>query len=58
MLEAYLYTLLRRPWLAADITAAIINGRRPLQLTAQQLMRLTPRLPASWPEQRKLLGFR
>jgi site-specific DNA recombinase len=55
---AYLYTLLRLPWLAPDITTAIINGRRPPQLTAQALMRLTPRLPANWAEQRKLLGFR
>ena len=55
---AYLYTLLRLPWLAPDITTAIINGRKPPQLTAQTLMRLTPRLPAGWAEQRKLLGFR
>ena len=55
---AYLYSLLRLPWLAPDITTAIINGRKPLQLTAQTLMRLTPRLPAGWAEQRKLLGFR
>jgi hypothetical protein len=41
-----------------DITTAIINGRKPPQLTAQTLMRLTPRLPAGWAEQRKLLGFR
>ena len=34
------------------------NGRKPPQLTAQTLMRLTPRLPAGWAEQRKLLGFR
>jgi ParB/RepB/Spo0J family partition protein len=37
---------------------AIVNGRKPPQLTAQTLMRLTPRLPAGWAEQRKLLGFR
>ena len=55
---AYLYTLLRLPWLAPDITTAIINGRKPPQLSAQTLMRLTPRLPAGWSEQRKLLGFR
>jgi site-specific DNA recombinase len=55
---AYLYTLLRLPCLAPDITTAIINGRKPPQLTAQTLMRLTPRLPAGWAEQRKLLGFR
>src|SRR6202171_6015103 len=55
---AYLYPLLRLPWLAPDITTAIINGRKPPQLTAQTLMRLTPRLPAGWAGQRKLLGFR
>ena len=55
---AYLYSLLRLPWLALDITTAIINGRKPPQLTAQTLMRLTPRLPPDWAEQRKLLGFR
>jgi site-specific DNA recombinase len=54
---AYLYSLLRLPWLAPDIATAIINGRKPPQLTAQTLMRLTPRLPAAWAEQRKLLGF-
>src|ERR1700730_9676562 len=53
---AYLYTLL--PWLAPDIPPAIVNGRNPPQLTAQTLMRLTPRLPADWAEQRQLLGFR
>ena len=57
MSAAYLYTLLRLPWLAPDITTAIINGRKPPQLTAQTLMRLTPRLPAGWAEQRKLLGL-
>ena len=55
---AYLYSILRLPWLAPDITTAIINGRKPPQLTAQTLMRLTPRLPAGWAEQRRLLGFR
>jgi site-specific DNA recombinase len=35
-----------------------IIGRKPPQLTAQTLMRLTPRLPADRAEQRKLLGFR
>jgi hypothetical protein len=55
---AYLYSLLRLPWLAPDITTAIINGRKPPQLTARALMRLTPRLSAGWANQRKLLGFR
>jgi site-specific DNA recombinase len=54
----YLYSLLRLPWLAPDITTAIINGRNPPQLSAQTLMRLTPRLPAACSEQRKLLRFR
>ena len=43
---------------APGITAAIINGRNPPQLTAKKLMRLTPQLPIDWAEQRKLLGFR
>jgi site-specific DNA recombinase len=55
---AYIYVLLRLPWLAPDITTAIIHGRQPPQLTAKRLMRLTPRLPVDWEEQRTLLGFR
>jgi site-specific DNA recombinase len=55
---AYIYVLLRLPWLAPDITTAIVNGRQPPQLTAKKLMRLTPRLPVDWAEQRTLLGFR
>lgn len=55
---AYIYNLLRLPWLAPDITAAIINGRQPLQLNAMKLMRQASRLPADWSEQRTLLGFR
>ena len=55
---AYIYTLLRLPWLAPDITTAIVNGRQPPQLNAKKLMRLTAHLPADWVEQRALLGFR
>jgi site-specific DNA recombinase len=55
---AHLYTILRLAWLAPDITTSIVNGRKPPRLTAKTLMRLTPRLPADWTEQRKLLGFR
>jgi site-specific DNA recombinase len=55
---AYIYVLLRLPWLAPDITTAIVNGRQPPQLTAKRLMRLTPRLPTDWADQRTLLGFR
>ena len=55
---AYVYALLRLPWLAPDITAAIVNGRQPPQLNAKKLMRLTAHLPADWTEQRALLGSR
>jgi site-specific DNA recombinase len=55
--SAYVYSLLRLPWLAPDITTAIVNGRNPPQLTATKLMRLTGQLPVNWAEQRQLLGF-
>jgi site-specific DNA recombinase len=55
---AYIYTLLRLPWLAPYITTAIVNGRQPHQLNAMTLMRKASRLPADWMEQRILLGFR
>ena len=54
---AYLYNLLRLPWLAPDITTAIVNGRQPRQLNAMTLMRKASRLPVHWPEQRALFGF-
>jgi site-specific DNA recombinase len=54
---AYIYTLLRLPWLAPDITTAIVNGRQPQQLSAKTLMGKASRLPADWTEQRTLLGF-
>src|SRR6266436_2357919 len=54
---AYIYTLLRLPWLAPDITTAIVNGRQPQQLNAKMLMGSASRLPADWTEQRTLLGF-
>jgi site-specific DNA recombinase len=55
---AYIYNLLRLPWLAPDITTAIVNGRQPHQLNAKTLMRQASRLPADWSEQRTQLGFR
>jgi site-specific DNA recombinase len=55
---AYVYTLLRLPWLAPDITSDIVNGRHPQQLNAKTLMRKASRLPTDWAEQRTLLGFR
>ena len=53
---AYIYTLLRLPWLAPDITTAIVNGRQPQQLSAKTLMRKASRFPPIG-EQRTLLGF-
>jgi hypothetical protein len=43
-------------FLAPDIIKAILEGRQPVELTATRLRRLT-NLPASWAEQRRLLGF-
>ena len=54
---AYIYNLLRLPWLAPNITTAIINGRQPRQLNAKSLMRQASRLPADWAEQRTQFGF-
>ncbi|HEX9768963.1 MAG TPA: recombinase family protein, partial [Kiloniellales bacterium] len=42
-------------FLAPDIVESILEGRHPIELTAKRLKRL--RLPASWDEQRRLLGF-
>jgi hypothetical protein len=46
----------RLAFLAPDITKAILAGLESKGLTSEQLVRL-PRLPASWNEQRSLLGF-
>jgi hypothetical protein len=54
---AYIYTLLPLPWLAPDITPAIIDGRQPQQFNTKTLMRTASRLPVDWAEQRALLGF-
>jgi site-specific DNA recombinase len=55
---AYVYNLLRLPWLAPDITTAIVNGEQPQRLNAKTLMRQASRLPADWSEQRTQFGFR
>ena len=39
-----------------DITQAILEGRQPRDLTADQLLAHS-RLPLAWQEQRTLLGF-
>ena len=43
-------------FLAPDIVEAILNGRQPVELTAERLKRLKS-LPKTWDEQRKMLGF-
>lgn len=52
---ADLSRLLPLALLAPDIVEAIIEGRQPVDLTVSRLKR-TPELPASWTEQRRLLG--
>ncbi|MDX5494549.1 MAG: recombinase family protein [Alphaproteobacteria bacterium] len=47
---------IRLALLAPDITKAILTGLEPKGLSSEQLVRL-PKLPASWIEQRSLLGF-
>jgi hypothetical protein len=42
--------------LAPDITRAILEIRHPRDLTAQKLLAHS-RLPLTWPEQRRALGF-
>ena len=46
----------RLNYLAPDIVLAILNGRRPVGLTARKLMTDTG-LPFAWAEQRVALGF-
>lgn len=45
---------LRLAFLAPDITEAILNGNQPLTLTTTKML---PKLPLSWVEQRRFLGF-
>ena len=43
-------------FLSPDIVKSILEGRHPLSLTSDKLMRSLP-LPTDWIEQRQLLGF-
>ncbi|MEX6631950.1 recombinase family protein [Hyphococcus lacteus] len=47
---------IRLAFLAPDIIEAFLSGSAPIEINAETLKRL-PRIPASWAEQRKLLGF-
>ncbi len=52
--ERYVGRVLECAFLAPDIVQAILDGRQPSDLTFEKLTR---RLPLSWVEQRKYLGF-
>ena len=56
IVPSYDTRLLRLTFLAPDITARILAGRQPPDLTARKLMADT-RLPLDWNEQRSQLGF-
>ncbi len=52
----YFAVLLRLSYLAPDITAAILDGRQPVQLNRQRLARAA-NLPLEWQAQREMLGL-
>ncbi len=52
----YAARLIRLNYLAPDIVAAILDGKQPVELTANKLMADT-RLPLDWRAQRAALGF-
>ena len=54
--RSHLVRLARLRFLAPDITMAIIEGRKPIELTARSLLRCGE-LPTDWHDQRKPLGF-
>jgi site-specific DNA recombinase len=53
---SYFTRLVRLSYLAPDITQAILDGRQPRDLTADKLL-VHSRLPLTWDEQRRMLGF-
>jgi site-specific DNA recombinase len=53
---SYFTRLVRLSYLAPDITQAILDGRQPRDLTADKLLAHS-RLPFTWREQRRMLGF-
>ena len=54
--RSHLVRLARLRFLAPDITAAILEGRQPVELTARALLRCSE-LPTGWDDQRRTLGF-
>jgi hypothetical protein len=53
--DSYLRRLMPLGYLAPDIQRAILEGRQPAGLTAQQLIR--GELPLAWADQRRMLGI-
>ena len=53
---SYFTRLVRLSYLAPDITQAVLDGRHPLDFTAEKLLAHS-RLPLAWQDQRIVLGF-
>jgi site-specific DNA recombinase len=53
---SYFTRLVRLSYLAPDIIQAILDGRQPRDLTADKLLAHS-RLPLTWHQQRRVLGF-
>ena len=53
---SYFTRLVRLSYLAPDIIQAILDGCQPRDLTADKLLARS-RLPLTWHEQRRVLGF-
>jgi site-specific DNA recombinase len=54
--RSYFSRLLRLAYLASDITAAILDGHQPADLSTRALIERAD-LPNSWSEQRRTFGF-
>ena len=54
--SSYFTRVLRLAYLAPDIVEAVVRGRQPVDLMANQLVRMQD-LPLDWPSQREYLGF-
>jgi site-specific DNA recombinase len=54
--RSYFTRVVRLSYLAPEITQAILDGRRPHDLTAEKLLAHS-RLPLAWHDQRTALGF-
>jgi hypothetical protein len=52
----YVSRVIQLAFLAPDIVKGIIEGRQPIELTAESLMR-NRKIPTDWRKQRRLLGF-